>query len=105
MNCRGGPGGPLRCPPVEALNFADDSKTSFGSQIQRRSAPATQTGASGDSVFGTEDDSIFLSSGLLTSALLERTLPMLAFVPEVMVETVKGSASWCCRGEAELEHL
>ena len=70
----GGPGGPMRCPPVEALNFAEDSKTSIGSRIQRRSAPATQTGVSGDSVFGTEDDSIFLSTGLMTSALLERTL-------------------------------
>ena len=52
-------------------------------------------------MFGTEDDSIFLSSGLMTSALLERTLPMLDIVPEVMVETVKGSASCCCRGEAD----
>ena len=44
---------------------------------------------------GNEDDSIFLSSSLLTSAILERTLPMVDVDSGVLVSTSPGNGEVC----------
>ena len=74
----------LPIPPVPPLNLSGNNG----------SPPAPVPSAVEPFAEGNEDG-LFLSSSLLTSAILERTLPMVDVVSGVLVSTIPGDGEVC----------
>ena len=82
-----------RVPHIPPLNLA----------VNDGSPPAPEPSGADTFSEENEDDSLFLSSGLLTSAILERTLPMTDIDLGVLVNTIPGNGAVCrCFADSNL---